>query len=126
MVRTTRKAKPKGALTGKARRHAELAEITRLLRRHGAANDVGLEKTTITMLDKDTLPKVKALSPGEITAVREHAGVSQAVMAAFMNVAVSTISQWERGERRPTGTALKLLHVVKSMGLESLGFSAGK
>ena len=31
--------------------------------------------------------------------VRERTGVSQAVMAAFLNVAVSTISQWERGER---------------------------
>lgn len=126
MARTTRKARPKAALMGKARRRAELVEITRMLHRHGAVSDAELEKTTIAMLDKDTLPKVKALSPGEITAVREHAGVSQAVMAAFMNVAVSTISQWERGERRPTGTALKLLHVVKSMGLESLGFSPGK
>jgi DNA-binding transcriptional regulator YiaG len=30
------------------------------------------------------------------------------------------VSQWERGERRPTSTALKLLHVVKSKGLEPL------
>jgi putative transcriptional regulator len=35
-------------------------------------------------------------------------------------VAVSTISQWERGERRPTGAALKLLHVVKHKGIEAL------
>jgi putative transcriptional regulator len=37
-----------------------------------------------------------------------------------MNVAVSTISQWERGERHPTGAALKLLHVVKQNGLDVL------
>jgi putative transcriptional regulator len=37
-----------------------------------------------------------------------------------MNVAVSTISQWERGERRPTGAALKLLHVVKRNGIDAL------
>ena len=40
--------------------------------------------------------------------VRERAGVSQAVLAGFLNVAVNTVSQWERGERRPTGAALKL------------------
>ena len=46
--------------------------------------------------------------------------MSQAVLAAFMNVAVSTVSQWERGERRPTGAALKLLHVVKRSGIAPL------
>ena len=30
------------------------------------------------------------------------------------------MSQWERGERRPTGAALKLLHVVKRNGNEAL------
>jgi len=30
---------------------------------------------------------------------------------------VSTVSQWERGERRPSGAALKLLHVVKRGGI---------
>ena len=30
-----------------------------------------------------------------------------------MNVAVSTVSQWERGERRPSGATLKLPHAVK-------------
>ena len=79
-----------------------------------------LEQTTIRMLGRDALPKVKLLSPGEIAKVRERAGVSQAVMAGYLNVAVSTVSQWERGERRPTSTALKLLHVVKSKGLDTL------
>ena len=49
--------------------------------------------------------------------VRLGAKVSQAVLAALMNVAVSTVSQWERGERRPSGAALKLLHVVKRGGI---------
>jgi putative transcriptional regulator len=69
---------------------------------------------------RDALPKVKPLSPREIAAVREVAGVSQAVLAGFLNVGVTTVSQWERGLRRPTGTALKLLHVVKNRGLEAL------
>jgi putative transcriptional regulator len=38
----------------------------------------------------------------------------------YLTVAVSTVSQWERGERRPTGTAPKLLHLVEGKGLDSL------
>jgi DNA-binding transcriptional regulator YiaG len=30
------------------------------------------------------------------------------------------VSQRERGERRPTSTALELLHVVESKGLDAL------
>ena len=106
--------------TGKARMRAEIIEITQGMHRAGLVDDAELKKTTIAMLGRDALPKVTNLSPAEIVRVRESAGVSQAVMAGFLNVAVSTVSQWERGERRPTGTALKLLHVVKAKGLEAL------
>ena len=60
------------------------------------------------------------MSPSQIAAVREKAGLSQGVLAAFLTVAVSTVSQWERGERHPTGAALKLLHVVKWSGIDAL------
>ncbi len=52
--------------------------------------------------------------------VRTRAGLSQAVLAGFLNVAVNTVSQWERGARRPTGAALKLLHVVRTKGLDAV------
>ena len=94
--------------------------MTQGLHRLGMVSDQALEQTTMRMLGRDALPKVAALSPAEIVKVRERVGVSQAVMAGFLNVAVGTISQWERGERRPTGAALKLLHVVRDKGLEAL------
>jgi putative transcriptional regulator len=115
---TRRKAK--GKLRGKARMRAEIVEISRGLNKIGAISNAELEKTTLRMLGRDALPKVATLSPNEIVAVRARAGVSQAVMAGFLNVAVNTVSQWERGERRPTGAALKLLHVVKRSGIEPL------
>jgi putative transcriptional regulator len=90
------------------------------MHRAGLVDDAELERTTIRMLGRDALPKVKPLSPREIVAVRARAGVSQAVLAGFLNVGVTTVSQWERGLRRPTSTALKLLHVVKSKGLQAL------
>lgn len=114
------KSKARGELKGKARLRSEIVEAMRGLHKIGAVNDADLEKTTLRMLGRAALPKVDDLSPSEIVQVRERAGVSQAVLAGFLNVAVNTISQWERGERRPTGAALKLLHVVKRSGIEPL------
>ena len=115
-----RKSKAKGELKGKARMRSEIVEAMRGLHKIGAVSDAELEKTTLRMLGRDALPKVADLSPSEIVEVRERAGVSQAVLAGFLNVAVNTVSQWERGERKPTGAALKLLHVVKRSGIEAL------
>src|SRR5262245_58003654 len=115
-----RRSRAKGALKGKARMRSEIVEAMRGLHKIGAIGDAELEKTTLRMLGRDALPKVTDLSPAEIAQVRERAGVSQAVLAGFLNVAVNTISQWERGERKPTGAALKLLHVVKRSGIEAL------
>src|SRR5262245_8250235 len=114
------KTKHRTPLRGKARLRSEIVEISRMLHRYGAVSDHELELTTLRMLGRDALPKVAPLTPRQIVAVRERAGVSQAVLAGFLNVGVTTVSQWERGLRRPTGTALKLLHVVKSKGLQAL------
>jgi putative transcriptional regulator len=114
------RSKTSGEPRGKVRLRSEIVEMTRALHKVGAVNDDELEKTTIRMLGRDALPKVDSMTPTEITAVREKIGVSQAVMAAYLNVATHTVSQWERGERRPTGAALKLLHVVERNGLEAL------
>jgi putative transcriptional regulator len=118
MVKKSNKAQ--GELKGKARMRSEIVEAVRGLHKIGAVSDAELEKTTLRMLGRDALPKVDDLSPAEIARLRERAGVSQAVLAGFLNVAVNTVSQWERGERKPTGAALKLLHVVKRNGIEAL------
>ena len=115
-----KKTKAKGELKGRARLRAEIVEMKRDQRALGLVSDDELEQTTIRMLGRDALPKVEPLSPAQIVKVREQAGVSQAVLAGFLNVGTMTVSQWERGTRRPTGTALKLLHVVKTKGLEAL------
>ena len=106
--------------TAKARMRAEIVEISQGMHRVGLVSDAELEQTTLRMLGRIALPKVAGLSPAEIAKVRRKAGLSQAVLAGYMNVAVNTVSQWERGERRPTGAALKLLHVVKRSGIEAL------
>ncbi|MEI6708629.1 MAG: hypothetical protein WCK96_16015 [Methylococcales bacterium] len=44
--------------------------------------------------------------------------VSQSVFASLLNTNVSTVQKWEAGQKRPTGMALKLLHLVQKKGLE--------
>lgn len=116
----TKPIKSKKEPRGRSRLRREIVEMTETLHKLGAVDDADLKKTTLRMIGRDALPKVPPMSPKEITAVREEQGLSQAVLAAFLNVATKTVSQWERGERHPTGAALKLLHVVKSRGVDLL------
>ncbi len=115
-----RKTTDKPGSKGKDRLRAEIVEGAQALHRLGAFSADDVKKTTIRMLGRDALPKLPPLTPKEIVAVRERTGVSQAVMAALLNVATKTLGQWERGERRPTGAALKLLHVVKAKGVNAV------
>ena len=118
---TTAKGRTKKATPpAKSRMRREIVDAMRGLHKVGAVSGEELEKTTLRMLGKDALPKVEPMSPAEIAAMRARTGISQAVLAGFMNVAVNTVSQWERGERQPTGAALKLLNVVKHNGLDAL------
>ena len=104
----------------RTRLRSEIVEMATAQHKLGLISADELEMTTMRMLGKDALPKVQPMTPAEIVNVRETAKVSQAVLAAFMNVAVMTVSQWERGTRQPTGAALKLLNVVKAHGIGAL------
>ena len=75
----------------------------------------------ITMREFSTacaLPPVAPLAPEQIKQIREASRVSQAVFATLLNTSLSTVQKWEIGTKRPTGTALKLLHLVQDHGLE--------
>jgi putative transcriptional regulator len=91
---------------------------------HDAAADVHkagvMDKTTMRKFDALCLAKVEELSPAEIQSLRQRENVSQAVLARHLNVTTGLISQWERGERRPSGPALTLLSLIKRKGLEVL------
>jgi putative transcriptional regulator len=77
-----------------------------------------MEQVTLREFDRLCLPPVEPLEPQEIKQIRESSNVSQAVFAAMLNTSVSTIQKWEIGQKKPTGTALKLLHLVQKRGLE--------
>ena len=52
--------------------------------------------------------------------MRERAGVSQGVFARYLNVKPKLVSEWERGEKKPSGPSLKLLSIVKAKGLDAI------
>jgi putative transcriptional regulator len=60
------------------------------------------------------------LEPESIKKIRQDANVSQAVFASILNTSLSTIQKWEIGNKRPTGMALKLLHLVRDRGLDAV------
>lgn len=82
-------------------------------------HDAGvMDRVTLREFDRLCLPPVEPMEPEQIKRLRERARVSQAVFAAMLNTSLSTVQKWEIGQKRPTGTALKLLHLVKTKGLE--------
>lgn len=79
-----------------------------------------MDRVTLREFDRLCLPPIEPLEPKQIKQIRESAGVSQAVFAAVLNISLSTVQKWEIGQKRPTGTALKLLHIVQKRGLDSV------
>jgi putative transcriptional regulator len=78
------------------------------------------DKETMREFDAACLTPVEQLSATEIQAMREKAGVSQAVFASYLNVKPKLVSEWERGEKKPSGPSLKLLAIVKAKGLDAI------
>jgi putative transcriptional regulator len=91
---------------------------------HEIANDLYeadvINVVTMREYDALCLPPVRELTPREIKRIRLHVKVSQNIFAKYLNISVSTVRQWEQGEKHPRGTSLKLLNLVAEKGLEVL------
>lgn len=83
--------------------------------------DAGIvDVTTMHEFDALCLPPVKELTPNQIKKLRLKEHVSQAVFAKYLNTSLSTVKQWEQGEKHPRGTSLKLLNLIATKGLAIL------
>jgi len=56
----------------------------------------------------------------KIRALRERFKLSQAVLASVLNTSLSTVRQWEIGDKHPSGPSQKLLNLLERKGLEVL------
>lgn len=83
--------------------------------------DAGLvDAITMREFDALCLTSVEDLSPREIKSLRLRENVSQGVFALYLNTSISTIQQWERGNKHPRGIALKMLNIIAKKGLHAI------
>jgi len=84
-------------------------------------HDAGvIDKKTMREFDESCLTPIAEMTPEAIQRLRQREQASQAVFARYLNVPVSLVSQWERGEKHPNGPSLKLLSLVKKKGLQAV------
>ncbi len=76
-----------------------------------------IDKQTMRRFDDSCLTPIHEFTPEEIRTLREREQVSQAVFAHHLNISKESISQWERGKKKPRGTSLKLLSLIARKGL---------
>lgn len=80
----------------------------------------GIDKQTMREFDAACLTPIHNFTAKEIRALRQREEVSQVVFALYLGVTKDSISQWERGEKKPAGPALKLLSLVENKGLAAI------
>lgn len=77
--------------------------------------DIGLP-TTFTQRELTELgveiPEISA-SPSQIREVRKSLRVSQSVFAQLLNVSVASVRHWESGIRKPSGSTIVLLDLLR-------------
>ena len=56
---------------------------------------------------------IAPVRPKDVAAIRRQLNVSQSVFAALLNVPKVTAISWEKGRRKPTGAALRLLDLIR-------------
>ena len=73
----------------------------------------GKQKLTLRTTTMPLPPAVKPMTPAQVRSIRKKLNVSQPVFAAMMNIPTVTAASWERGRRKPTGAALRLLAIAR-------------
>ncbi len=66
------------------------------------------------------LNQIPTYDSEKIRALRDRFKLSQAVLASVLNTSLSTVRQWEIGDKHPSGPSQKLLSLLERKGLEAL------
>ena len=76
-----------------------------------------MDAKTMRKYDALCLPEIHKMQPTDIKKLRLREKISQTVLARSLNVSASTVQHWERGDKNPSGAALKLLNLIAAKGL---------
>ena len=79
-----------------------------------------VDEITLREVKALALPEIKPYPPKIITRLRRRLKLSQAALARFINTSVYTVQKWEQVTKRPSGPALKLLHIIDEKGLSAI------
>ena len=93
-----------------------VAETSEYASRAERLQDV-LERVEIAMLKLKSRKRIRkafaSIPPQvDVKAVRERTGLTQEEFAATFAIGLGALRHWERGDRKPRGTALVLLNVI--------------
>ncbi len=118
MVRRKQESSSRSARSRPARRSRILRAVHETA---GDLYDAGfIDKRRMREFEELCLPPLPEYSGEAIRALRDRYQVSQAVLAAVLNTSLSTVRQWEIGEKRPSGPSVKLLNLLDRKGLRAL------
>ena len=91
---------------------------------HAAARDLHdagfIDMRRMREYDALCLAPIPNYSSRRIRTLRDRYKLSQAVLASVLNTSLSTVRQWEIGDKHPSGPSLKLLDLLDRKGLEAL------
>jgi len=92
---------------------------------HEMAQDLfkvgAMDEITMRKVDALCLPRLRPFQPEDIRRIRKANQVSQAVFAAILGIGKTTVQQWEQGQKKPSGSAQRLLDLIDRKGLAALG-----
>lgn len=86
-------------------------DLAKSLHRVGAMDEI-----TMKVMDELCLPEPPKLDKEGVRSIRKKTRMSQPVFAALLGVTASTVAQWERGAKSPSGPAARLLDVIDRKG----------
>jgi putative transcriptional regulator len=95
-----------------------LLETAESMYKTGIMDKAGFEKITMRHLKKNR--RVLIISGVQIRKLRESANMSQSVFADILNLTPGYISAMERGEKKPSGSTLAMLDLIKRKGISSV------
>lgn len=91
---------------------------------HEAAQDLHalgfINKRKMQKYNPFDIQPVPKYDQKKIRDLRDRYQLSQSVLATILNTSLSTVRQWEIGEKHPSGPSLKLLNILDRKGLEAL------
>jgi putative transcriptional regulator len=86
----------------------------------GMYKNGSIDEITIRDVRALAMEDLKPYAPRAIVRLRRRLKLSQAAFAKFINTSVQTVQGWEQGIKKPSGTALKLLHLIDEKGLAGI------